>query len=139
MRPGRTTIGAGGAIVMQSDPEDEFDEILLKARAPMAAIAAGGHRHATPPRPGASSWSRRAEAARGAMSVRAATADDAAAVADAVEALLIELGGERPSATALREAARRLAENPTRARKRGRDLAERPLEGAGSPTPTSSR
>jgi para-aminobenzoate synthetase len=39
MRPGRTTIGAGGAIVMQSDPVDEFDEILLKARAPMAAIA----------------------------------------------------------------------------------------------------
>jgi para-aminobenzoate synthetase len=34
-----TTIGAGGAIVMQSDPEDEFAEILLKARAPMAAIA----------------------------------------------------------------------------------------------------
>jgi hypothetical protein len=24
---------------MQSDPEEEFDEILLKARAPMAAIA----------------------------------------------------------------------------------------------------
>ncbi len=39
LRPGRTTIGAGGAIVMQSDPEDEFDEILLKARAPMAAVA----------------------------------------------------------------------------------------------------
>jgi para-aminobenzoate synthetase len=39
MRPGRTTIGAGGAIVMQSDPGDEFDEILLKARAPMAALA----------------------------------------------------------------------------------------------------
>jgi para-aminobenzoate synthetase len=39
MRPGRTTIGAGGAIVMQSDPEEEFDEILLKARAPMAAVA----------------------------------------------------------------------------------------------------
>ena len=39
LRPGRTTIGAGGAIVMQSDPEDEFNEILLKARAPMAAIA----------------------------------------------------------------------------------------------------
>jgi para-aminobenzoate synthetase len=39
MRPGRTTIGAGGAIVMQSDPEEEFEEILLKARAPMSAIA----------------------------------------------------------------------------------------------------
>jgi len=35
----KTTIGAGGAIVMQSDPEEEFAEILLKARAPMAAIA----------------------------------------------------------------------------------------------------
>ena len=34
-----TTIGAGGAIVMQSDPREEFEEILLKARAPMAAIA----------------------------------------------------------------------------------------------------
>jgi para-aminobenzoate synthetase len=40
MRPGATTIGAGGAIVMQSDAEEEFDELLLKARAPMSAIAA---------------------------------------------------------------------------------------------------
>jgi branched-chain amino acid aminotransferase len=47
------------------------------------------------------------------MSVRAATVDDAPAVADAVEALLIELGGERPSATALKEGARRLAEDPS--------------------------
>lgn len=39
MRPGRTTIGAGGAIVTQSDPVEEFDELLLKARAPMSAIA----------------------------------------------------------------------------------------------------
>jgi len=33
-----TRIGAGGAIVMQSDPEDEYEEMLLKARAPMRAI-----------------------------------------------------------------------------------------------------
>jgi GNAT superfamily N-acetyltransferase len=46
------------------------------------------------------------------MSVRAATAEDAPAVAGAIEALLIELGGERPSAAALREAAQRLAEDP---------------------------
>ncbi|HWD11619.1 MAG TPA: aminodeoxychorismate synthase component I [Solirubrobacteraceae bacterium] len=39
MRPGATTIGAGGAIVMQSDAEEEFEEVLLKARAPMRAIA----------------------------------------------------------------------------------------------------
>ncbi|HEY5194661.1 MAG TPA: aminodeoxychorismate synthase component I [Solirubrobacteraceae bacterium] len=39
LRAGATTIGAGGAIVMQSDPAEEFEEILLKARAPMAAIA----------------------------------------------------------------------------------------------------
>jgi para-aminobenzoate synthetase len=39
IRPGATTIGAGGAIVMQSDAQEEFEEILLKARAPMAAIA----------------------------------------------------------------------------------------------------
>ncbi len=39
MRPGDTTIGAGGAIVLQSDPEEEFDELLLKARAPVSAIA----------------------------------------------------------------------------------------------------
>ena len=33
-----TTIGVGGAIVMQSDAEDEYQEIMLKARAPMQAI-----------------------------------------------------------------------------------------------------
>jgi len=34
----QTTLGVGGAIVMQSDEEDEYQEILLKARAPMQAI-----------------------------------------------------------------------------------------------------
>ncbi len=32
------TLGVGGAIVMQSDAEEEYQEILLKGRAPMAAI-----------------------------------------------------------------------------------------------------
>jgi para-aminobenzoate synthetase len=32
------TIGAGGAIVLQSDPEREFEEMLLKAAAPLRAI-----------------------------------------------------------------------------------------------------
>ena len=32
------TLGVGGAIVMQSDTEEEYQETLLKARAPMAAI-----------------------------------------------------------------------------------------------------
>ncbi len=35
---GSTSIGVGGAIVIQSDPEEEFDEALLKGAAPMRAI-----------------------------------------------------------------------------------------------------
>jgi para-aminobenzoate synthetase len=33
-------VGAGGAIVMQSDPEEEYAEMLLKASAPLRAFAA---------------------------------------------------------------------------------------------------
>jgi len=33
------TIGAGGAIVIESDPEDEFGEMLLKARAQASALS----------------------------------------------------------------------------------------------------
>jgi para-aminobenzoate synthetase len=35
------TIGAGGAIVLQSDPEREYEEMLLKALAPLRAIDPG--------------------------------------------------------------------------------------------------
>jgi para-aminobenzoate synthetase len=36
--PGASTIGVGGAIVMLSDPEDEFEETLVKARALIEAV-----------------------------------------------------------------------------------------------------
>lgn len=40
MAPSRVTVAAGGGIVTMSDPEAEFEEMLLKARAPLRAIAA---------------------------------------------------------------------------------------------------
>jgi para-aminobenzoate synthetase len=39
---GSARVGAGGAIVLQSDPAAEFEEMLLKAAAPLRAIAPGG-------------------------------------------------------------------------------------------------
>jgi para-aminobenzoate synthetase len=56
----------------------------------------------TPPRSGAAANAR----------IRPASDDDAPAVAVAIEALLIELGGERPSSTAVEEGARTLAGDP---------------------------
>jgi para-aminobenzoate synthetase len=38
---GRATIGAGGAVVLQSDPEREYEEMLLKAAAPLRAFHPG--------------------------------------------------------------------------------------------------
>ena len=35
---GRATVGAGGAIVLQSDPEREYEEMLLKAAAALRAV-----------------------------------------------------------------------------------------------------
>jgi para-aminobenzoate synthetase len=39
------SLGVGGAIVMQSDPDEEYEEILLKGRAPMQAIDPGADPH----------------------------------------------------------------------------------------------
>ncbi|WP_067470125.1 aminodeoxychorismate synthase component I [Nocardia amamiensis] len=41
---GRWRIGAGGAIVLDSDPEDEYREVLLKAAATLRAAADHAHR-----------------------------------------------------------------------------------------------
>jgi para-aminobenzoate synthetase len=45
---GRATIGAGGAIVLGSDPADEFDEMTLKASAVVQAVAGGSGAAARP-------------------------------------------------------------------------------------------
>jgi para-aminobenzoate synthetase len=36
---GKVSLGCGGAITWLSSPENEWDEIVLKARAPLAALA----------------------------------------------------------------------------------------------------
>lgn len=40
MEPSRVRVASGGGIVAMSDPRDEFDEMVLKARAPLRALAA---------------------------------------------------------------------------------------------------
>ncbi len=138
-----TTIGAGGAIVMQSDPADEFDEILLKARAPMAAIARAVT-GSDSPRRGRSSWSRDAARGervmsehrpdrarrRGASRRRAAGRyarprhADVTAVVAGVGELLIELGGkagrDRPRSKRRRCALIEDSDAGVAARRRGR-------------------
>lgn len=48
LRGDRASVASGGGIVAMSDPEEEFEEMLLKARAPLQALAAAatGNRHA---------------------------------------------------------------------------------------------
>lgn len=98
--PDGVSVGCGGAVVALSDPQAEFDEILLKASAPLSAIA--------------ETLTGRADAAytiEGAEDelpsvlpqtshrLRMARPDDAALVAQAVQSLLTELGGPGPQFT----------------------------------------
>jgi para-aminobenzoate synthetase len=53
--PAGATIGSGGAIVMLSDAEDEYDEMLLKAQPLLDAVSMSG---AALPRPGGERLSR---------------------------------------------------------------------------------
>ncbi|WP_374200961.1 aminodeoxychorismate synthase component I [Streptomyces bambusae] len=54
---GRWQVGAGGAIVLGSDPHDEYDEMLLKAAAPVRALT-----RAAAPSPAAGSGAATADA-----------------------------------------------------------------------------
>ena len=65
-------IGTGGAIIMQSDAEEEYEEILLKARAPMRAIrlAAAGERRRAARSPDEAERDRTAVRAGNASTVR---------------------------------------------------------------------
>ncbi|MCA1371563.1 aminodeoxychorismate synthase component I [Bradyrhizobium sp. BRP14] len=86
------SIGCGGAIIALSDPEAEFDEIILKARAPMAAIVEAATGQITRE----FHWTDRSiEGARtkGNHRMRLATTEDASAITQAVERLLVTLGG----------------------------------------------
>ena len=69
------TIGAGGAITVQSDPQDELAELLLKARAPLEAVGLALHGAVTardrapPARPRRAARARRARTPRSSQRV----------------------------------------------------------------------
>lgn len=98
--PDGVSIGCGGAIVALSDPQAEFDEILLKASAPLSAIAET--------LTGRADAAYTVEGAEGeplsvlpqtSHRLRMARTGDEMLLAQAVQSLLTELGGPGPQFT----------------------------------------
>ncbi|NOJ41578.1 aminodeoxychorismate synthase component I [Bradyrhizobium australiense] len=92
------SIGCGGAIVALSNPNAEFDEILLKAREPIRAIAeavTGDPDHALVIH-GADNDASEEIVPNSAHRVRLARFQDRDTIAKCVQALLTELGGPGP-------------------------------------------
>ena len=112
--PNSVSVGCGGAIVALSDPVAEFDEILLKARAPLAAIAESVTGLTDAPFTIAGEFSDAADDAASEPQLRLAEPSDAQAMTDAVYQLLRELGGPGPqfSHDGARQAAMRITASP---------------------------
>jgi len=92
------SIGCGGAIVALSEPEAEFEEILLKARQPIRAIVeavTGDADHSVEIR-GADGDAGEEAVPDSAHRLRLATFQDQNTIAQCVDTLLTELGGPAP-------------------------------------------
>lgn len=111
--PEGVSVGCGGAVVALSDPVAEFEEILLKARAPLSAIAevATGCADAEFTVAGAEPTAF-GQSGQSSYPLRFAEPKDVCVLARAVQALLTELGGPGPQFTL--KGAERAAERLTK-------------------------